>query len=199
MTRPSYQHWHYDNCYHGHQSYQSYQSYQRPRTSNAVASPRPRRPERQIANTATTEPGLALEFVNQPPREVQRGSPIHDPVTLVVRAESPVNDGLHQYFAVASLVSTDNQNAPPHSLTGPKLADSLRAYDAPPRSDVMGYLSFPNLSMQSSGSYKLRVTLMKFDTRDSPGQSAAVALQAVDSGKIEVTTGRESYRSYYDY
>ena len=175
-------------------------SYQRPRTQNAVASPRPRRLERPLANTtsnAAADPGLALEFVTPPPREVQKGSPIHDPVTLLVRAESPVNHGLHQYFAVASLVSSDSQSSPPQgTLTGPKLADSIHAYDAPPRSDVMGYLSFPYLSMQNSGSYKLRVTLMKMEVRETYGDSAAVALQAVDSGRIEVTGGRAEYQYF---
>ena len=83
-------------------------------------------------------------------------------------------------------------------LTGPKLADSIHAPEDVSSSwgnDIMGFLSFPYLSMQSSGSYRLRVTLMKLDISDTCGRSA-VALQAVDSGSIQVTGESQRYQSY---
>jgi len=73
----------------------------------------------------------------------------------------------------------------------------------------MGYLSFPYLAMQSSGRFKLRVTLMKLELGERFGAntagavesaaaaSAAVALQAVESGMIEVKGGAQGYQGYY--
>jgi hypothetical protein len=101
---------------------------------------------------------------------------------------------VHQYFAVASLVTSDDQSAMPQgTLTGPKLATSVYVPEDNQyaREDVMGYLSFPYLSMQSYGEYKLRVTLMKVDDARESCEQGAVALQAVDSGSIQVTSGQQ--------
>jgi hypothetical protein len=128
---------------------------------------------------------------------VLQGLPIHEAVTVLVRSDetdtSAEHPPLYKYFAMASLVTAENQTRVPDGvLDGPHLADSIHSPDS--LSDVvsmddgiMGSVSFPSLKMKLSGIFKLRITLMKMDNMEPYGQQGVVALQAIESECIQVT------------
>lgn len=169
-----------------------------------VSTSAPQPGQRRTADHRSESSGYALDFVVQPPRELHLGYPINHAVTLQVRVMWPhqsssrdLDDTLHQYFAVASLVRSDNGSAMPQgTLVGPQLVDSIHApdtvYNGAADAGVMGYISFPLLSVQNYGSYRLRVTMMRVDGLGACAQSATT-LQAVDSGRIQVTDGQYSF------
>jgi hypothetical protein len=106
-----------------------------------------------------------------------------------VFSSSELDESLHQYFAVASLVRSDDGSLVPQgTLAGPQLVNSIHVPDAAYTTvnpNVIGYISFPYLSVQSPGNYRLRISLMRVHESASCGQ-CALTLQAVDSGRIQV-------------
>jgi len=155
--------------------------------------PRPRR-------TQAEPHGFALDFVVRPPSEVQAGSPIAPAVILQVRTvrRGPSSAGsdrsLHRYFAVVSLIQLYSdgyvENAPHGTLAGDQLADSIHTPESvtstPHSPDVLGYFSFPNLIIRSSGTYRIRISLMKVGSSTGPTHGSSF-LHSEDSGLIVVT------------
>jgi hypothetical protein len=155
-----------------------------------------RTPNGPSSNSQSDQNGYVLDFVVTPPPELSIDSPINPAVTLQVRTvrRGPnIDYSLHQYLAVATLVTTDaagiHSPATPGSLGGPQLADSVHAPDmtvagstAP---DILGYISFSDLFIRFPGTYRIQVTLMRMG---SPGgsQSGGTTLQTVESGVIVV-------------
>jgi hypothetical protein len=99
-----------------------------------------------------------------------------------------------QLWAVATLTTFSGEELRRDSfgrpaLTGMKLIDTVHAFDersARPRShDTVGYVSFPALSINEAGLYRLKVTLMRMDPH-AHAQGGAKAVQVLLSHQIVV-------------
>jgi len=155
----------------------------------------------QRSGSDEAEPNIfALDFIVQPPSEVRAGLPMMPAVTLQVRTvrrgPSSANQdrSLHRYFAVVSLVASNNDGiavaATPGTLIGSQLADSVHALDVATSAatipGVLGYVSFPDLVIRTAGIYQIRVGLMRIGSSGESNQGAS-SLHIADSGPIVVT------------
>jgi hypothetical protein len=151
----------------------------------------------QLNSREPAQNGYILDFVVAPPFELSTNSPVNPAVTLQVRTvhRGPNRDhSLHTYIAVATLMTTDGNEilapAPPGTMGGPQMADSVHAPDltvaGATSSDILGYISFPNLVIHIPGTYRLHVTLMRVGSTDGSEQGGTT-LQTIDSSPIVVT------------
>jgi hypothetical protein len=165
--------------------------------SPGTRSARGQAPNRQLNTGESDQNGYALDFVVGPPSQLSTDLPVHPAVTLQVRTVRPgpnLDRSLHQYLAVATLVTTDANGAlvpaASETLGGSQMTDSVHApamaLAGATSPDILGYVTFPDLFIRSPGIYQMHVALMRIG---SPGGSehGGTTLQTVDSGPIVVS------------
>jgi hypothetical protein len=124
--------------------------------------------------------GVSLDIAVQPPAVIRRGAVLDPPLVLVTRANDSVNDhseDLTQIWAFATLVDQDGEVV--SGSLGGSLAESAHPFTS--SDDSSGYFLFENLSIDSIGTYRLRVTLMRMHSG-----SGAATLQQVTTRLIVV-------------
>ncbi|KAK3676942.1 hypothetical protein LTR78_003147 [Recurvomyces mirabilis] len=141
---------------------------------------------RRSTETHVERPYFELDVIGQP----RPGVPL---------ADQPINAAAvdtSSLFAVASLVA-DNRSGERVPLeagmmTGQKMFDSVhsipeecadRLANNEPCRLVLGYVSFPDMLIRQSGTYRLRITLIKMSAAGSGGGSSILA---VDSDPVKV-------------
>lgn len=143
-----------------------------------------------------------MDFIVQPPRTARVGHTI--PGAIIVRLRTTNTDPDYavadspNLMAVAALVPGPNSTAPsdPHvlnsMLAGQRIdsihpfaddeADGSIASMDMAGAEGVGYMSFPNLVVHQTGSFRIRITLLR----------TGAAVQVVDSNPIVVQNGGTS-------
>ncbi|KAF2139047.1 uncharacterized protein K452DRAFT_290152 [Aplosporella prunicola CBS 121167] len=112
--------------------------------------------------------GYTMDIITHPPTNVRLGQPLRTSVTIKLRSSSNPQDGdlgeAGRLLAVATLVARGSEGSDvpvgPGILTGPRLFDSIH----PPEvesDEVVGYASFPDLSISQEGRYRIRIALIR--------------------------------------
>ncbi|KAF2424451.1 hypothetical protein EJ08DRAFT_700666 [Tothia fuscella] len=163
---------------------------------NRVSTRRQLTPTRRQHDVEPEQNGYVLDFVVGPPSQVYTGSPIAPAVTLQVRTvrhgsdAHPTASSLHQYIAVATLVTPDRNGAlmptTPGALSGPQMADSVHPPGIATAPEILGYISFPDLHVRYAGTYRIRVSLIRMGSAYRSGLGGTT-VQTADSGLIDVT------------
>jgi hypothetical protein len=153
-------------------------------------------PKRGLIDIEPELNGYMLDFVVGPPSQIASRTPIGPAVTLQVRTahpgltSSPSDQSLHEYIAVATLVTLDSNGtltaAAPGSLGGPQLSDSVHAPEITTSSDILGYISFPDLHVRYEGGYRIRVSLIRIGSTYGSGRGGTT-LQTTDSDFFNVS------------
>lgn len=133
----------------------------------------------------------AMNVIVQPPSAIRPGAPLHPPI--VVRLEGRrshgsnavvnVNDG--SVWALASVVSADGMVAlapPQPNLLSGTLVDSIHT-SVEESSRGLGYMTFPNLAINQTGNYRIRVSLVRMPTVE---EHEAVNVQSIVTRVISV-------------
>lgn len=139
-----------------------------------------------------------LDLAIQPPQYARPGVALFPPVAARLRSSTNRYDELSQMWALTTLVNHDGQVLDEH-ISG-RTADSAHpmsqggcGHGSSSRNSSrdQAYFYFPDLSINASGTYRIRVTLMRMDYSSvSPdGQGVAVAEDYVDSRSIVVDDG----------
>ena len=109
-----------------------------------------------------------MNVIVQPPPQVRPGTTLSPPI--IVRLEKTgVEDkrDTSQLFAFVSVISEDGSTslAPPRNdLIAGGISDSVHTLESDTESsddEEVGFLSFPDLTIEEPGDYRLKVSLMK--------------------------------------
>lgn len=133
-----------------------------------------------------------MNVIVQPPSAIRPGAPLHPPIVVRLEgrrslgASSIVNANDGSIWALASVVSADGMVAlaPPQSnLLSGTLVDSIHTASVEEDSRGMGYMTFPNLAINQTGNYRIRVSLVRMPTIED---SEAVNVQSIMTRVIRV-------------
>jgi hypothetical protein len=125
--------------------------------------------------------GTSLQVAVQPPSMARLGATLDPPLAVMMRSTALVNgysSDLSRVWAFATLID-DGGEVVNDQLTG-TLAESAHTLSSGDGST--GYFLFDNLCIESVGSFRIRVTLMRMDN-DSSG---AANVQQIESDIIVV-------------
>jgi hypothetical protein len=124
---------------------------------------------------------ISLQIAVQPPSMARLGATLDPPFAVMMRSTAVANgysSDLNRMWAFATLID-DYGEVVNDQLTG-TLAESAHAFSS--GDDSTGYFLFDSLSIESVGSFRIRVTLMRMDT----GSSGAASVQQIESHTIVV-------------
>ena len=133
-----------------------------------------------------------MNVIVQPPSAIRPGAPLHPPIVVRIEGRrslginSVVNVNDESVWALASVVSADGMVAlaPPQSnLLSGTLVDSIHTVSVEEGSRGMGYMTFPNLAINQTGNYRIRVSLVRMPTIED---SEAVNVQSIMTRVIRV-------------
>jgi hypothetical protein len=135
----------------------------------------------------------AMRLVVPPPSQIQVGMPFSPKSTVEAMSDDDSNSNSELDFsrlvAVATLDTAEGQTAGSNALSGRRLADSVHALPES-RSDSagrpVGVVSFPSINIQSAGTYRLRITLIRIDS-GNPDGGAAANIREIHSDVIRVS------------
>ena len=125
--------------------------------------------------------GITLQIAVQPPSMARLGATLDPPLAVTMRSTAVVNgysSDLSRVWAFATLID-DYGEVVNDQLTG-TLAESAHSFSS--GNGSRGYILFDNLSIESVGSFRIRVTLMRMDN----GSSGAASVQQIESDTIVV-------------
>jgi hypothetical protein len=125
--------------------------------------------------------GISLQIAVQTSSITRLGTVLSPPLAVIMRSTTTVNgysSELSRVWAFATLIDEYGEVVN-DQLTG-TLADSVHIL--PRGDDSEFYFLFGNLSIESTGTFRIRVTLMRMDT----GSSGAASLQQIESNTIVV-------------
>jgi hypothetical protein len=125
--------------------------------------------------------GISLQIAVQPPPVARLGTTLDPPLAVMMWSNAVVNGNssdLSRVWAFATLID-DYGNVVNDQLTG-TLAESAHSFSSGDGSTC--YFLFDNLSIETIGSFRIRVTLMRMDN----GTSGAASVQQIESDTIVV-------------
>jgi hypothetical protein len=124
---------------------------------------------------------ITLQIVVQPPSMACQGTILDPPLAVKMGITAAVNGystDLNRVWAFATLI--DEYDEVVNDKLQGTLADSAHSFSGGDSST--GYFLFDNLSIESVGSFRIRVTLMRMDN----GSSGAASVQQIESDTIVV-------------
>lgn len=169
-----------------------------------------------VTSNIPERPTFELDIIGQPQRNIIFGATVETSVMVSLKVPSP--DMAAQYrsldtsrlIAVISLVadtrSGERMPIECGNLTGQKMFDTVHPVPteiaeslarSQPCRLALGYFSFPSLLIRQSGTFRLRVTLIKMSSAGA--SSGGSSITAVDSDSIKVerrTTGSSNPRKH---
>ena len=125
--------------------------------------------------------GTSLQIAVQPPSMARLGATLDPPLAVTVRSTAVANgysSDLSRVWAFATLID-DYGEVVNDQLTG-TLAES--AHTSSSGDSSTSYFLFDNLCIESVGSFRIRVTLMRMDN----SSSGAASVQQIESHTIVV-------------
>jgi hypothetical protein len=125
--------------------------------------------------------GVSLEIAVQPPSIVRLGATLNPPVAVTMSSSTVINgygSDLSRVWAFATLI--DDYGEVVNDLLYGTLAESAHAFRN--GDDNTGYFLFDNLSIETVGTFRIRVTLMRMDN----SAAGASSVQQVESDLIVV-------------
>ena len=123
----------------------------------------------------------SLEIAVQPPSTARLGATLDPPLAVMMRSTAVANgysSDLSRVWAFATLID-DYGEVVKDQLTG-TLAESAHTLSSADGST--GYFLFDNLCIESVGSFRIRVTLMRMDN----SSSGATSVQQIESSTIVI-------------
>jgi len=153
---------------------------------------------RQSQNSNSTPSAFSLEPVSRLPGQIRVGVPLDSPYTLRVdrlrqySSSGSLDQDRGRLMVVATLVSADENGSStpldPGTLTGPRLADTVHPAPSP---GILGEVSFPELAIQTAGTFRIRVTLLMMNAMAhgggmTSGSQGATSLVSLDSEPVVV-------------
>jgi len=139
------------------------------------------------------EPGpYEMEIVVQPPAEIQPGVTLDPPIMARLRAREGARDvpNISRIWASVFLTSEDGIEvlAPPsRDLLGGALVNSVQ--QVVDEEGEKGYVSFPGLTISQPGTYRLRICLIRMETRQNVSSvpyESGINFQTVHSRVVHV-------------
>jgi hypothetical protein len=156
-----------------------------------------------------------MDIVVQPPISSHAGYAINGTVVVRLRTTNvysiDVNDDSSNLIALASLVPASNATASvdPRALdrclggrryvsvttfSDDEADGSIAAMELDDPQGV-GYMNFPDLSIHQTGTFRIRITLVRVPRSGTPSIAAGESIQAIDSNPIVVQSIGPASRS----
>ncbi|KAF1958071.1 hypothetical protein CC80DRAFT_443275 [Byssothecium circinans] len=185
------------------------------RSRHAGNGNRRSRSDRQAVSPADIR--YTMDIVVQPPSSARAGYAINGTIVVRLRttnmyADDAIEDS-QNLIALASLVPVAGSSAPDprtldrslggrryvsvHQFSDDEADGSIAAMELDDPQGV-GYMNFPDLSIHQTGTFRIRITLIRVPSSGNPSIAGGVSIQAIDSNPIVVQSSGPTGRTYAD-